>query len=91
VVGVRFPGTRNRGEGDMSNAHTHVHDDGDVKFAVLCMQYPNGWIIELQQLDGQGRSVGPSWRDADHTYKTLDDAKTVGVEIGLSKYATSRL
>ena len=71
-------------------AHTHVHDDGDVKFAVLCMQHQNGWTIELQQIDDEGASIGPCWRDMDRSYASLDDAKSAGVRIGLSRYTPRR-
>lgn len=70
----------------MSNAHTYVHD-GDVKFAVLCLEYQNGWTIELQQIDDEGRSIGESWRDMDHSYASFEDAKSAGIRIGLSRYS----
>lgn len=66
----------------MRNDYTYVYDDGQGAFAVLCLQRSNGWVIEIQQLDAHGASIGPSWKEGGHTYATFEDAKAEGVRIG---------
>lgn len=66
----------------MIRHHTYDYEG----FVVLCLEYENGWTVEIRETDENHSLTGRTWRDMDRIYATKEKARAAGVEYGKQRY-----